>query len=70
VVLLEYQARAEPLSHAVAAFGDGTTYAQMFFLEKTAPAIRSILSNTDGPFAEIFKSLQAVPTPPAEGGAP
>lgn len=75
VVLYEYQARAEPLRQSVAAFGDGTTYAQQFFLRKLAPAIQSILSNTEGPFAEIFKQFQMYPvTPPRtataqEGGA-
>ena len=59
VVLLEYKARAEPLALAVDAFGDGATYAQMFFLQKVAPSIRSILSNTEGPFAEIFHQFQS-----------
>jgi regulator of protease activity HflC (stomatin/prohibitin superfamily) len=59
VVLFEYQAKAEPLARAVAAFGDGTTYAQQFFLQKVAPSIQSILTNTDGPFAEIFRELQS-----------
>lgn len=61
VVLFDYKARAEPLAMAVQAFGDGETYAQLFFLEKIAPSIRSILSNTDGPFAEIFKQFQSFP---------
>lgn len=59
VILFGYQAKAEPLGKAVAAFGDGMTYAQYFFLQKTAPAIQSIASNTDGPFAEIFKEFQS-----------
>ncbi len=58
VVLYDYQARAEPLAMAVAAFGDGTTYAQQFFLRRIAPSITSILTNTEGPFAEIFRELQ------------
>ena len=58
VVLFEYQARAEPLARAVRAFGGGTTYAQQFFLRRVAPSIQSILSNTDGPFAQIFKQFQ------------
>ncbi|MBN2560775.1 MAG: hypothetical protein JXQ75_07590 [Phycisphaerae bacterium] len=75
VVLFEYQARAEPLRHAVAAFGDGFTYAQQFFVLKVAPSIQSILSNTDGPFAEIFKEFQTFKAKPSqavkssEGGA-
>lgn len=58
VVLYDYEARAEPLATAVQAFGGGVTYAQQFFLRRVAPSITSILSNTDGPFAEIFKELQ------------
>ncbi len=61
VILFDYEAKAEPLAMAVNAFGDGETYAQMFFLEKVAPSIQSILSNTEGPFAEIFKQFQAFP---------
>ena len=58
------------LQHVVVeAFGDGATYAQMFFLEKVAPSIRSILSNTEGPFAEIFKQFHTYPAAPAKGGA-
>ncbi|RJP30862.1 MAG: hypothetical protein C4547_16220 [Phycisphaerales bacterium] len=68
VVLLEYQAEAEPLKAAVEAFGDGHTYAQQFFLRKIAPAITSILSNTEGPFAEIFKQFQAFPAAGAQSG--
>lgn len=70
VVLFNYQARAEPLSRAVNAFGDGTTYAQQFFLRRVAPSITTILSNTDGPFAEIFKQLQTFDAKPARGGKP
>lgn len=73
VILFDYQARAEPLKAAVQAFGDGMTYAQHFFLQKVAPSIQSILSNTEGPFAEIFKSFQDysfTPSKPlAAGGA-
>jgi len=68
VVLFNYKAKAEPLSRAVAAFGDGNTYAQQFFLKKIAPSIQSILSNTDGPFAEIFKQFQTFPAPSSQGG--
>lgn len=59
VVLFQFRAKAEPLAKAVAAFGDGTAYAQHFFLQKTAPAIQSIMSNTDGTFADIFKEFQS-----------
>jgi hypothetical protein len=68
VILFEYQAKAEPLATAVAAFGDGVTYAQQFFLRRVAPSISTILTNTDGPFAEVFKQLQTFPSAPAQGG--
>jgi len=68
VVLYEYQARAEPLARAVQAFGDGVTYAQQFFLRRVAPSISTILSNTDGPFAEIFKQLQTFGETSSQGG--
>ncbi|HNQ24225.1 MAG TPA: SPFH domain-containing protein [Phycisphaerae bacterium] len=70
VILLEYQAQAEPLQQAVQAFGDGQAYAQMHFLQKIAPAVRSILANTDGPFAEIFRQLQDFTPTTGKGGAP
>ena len=66
VVLFDYRAKAEPLARSVKAFGDGTTYAQQFFLQRVAPAVRSILTNTDGPFAEIFKELQNFSHAPAQ----
>ena len=68
VILLEYKARAEPLEMAVNAFGDGETYAQMYFLERIAPSIESILSNTDGVFADIFKQFQKFPDSSTQGG--
>ncbi|MFQ5501437.1 MAG: SPFH domain-containing protein [Phycisphaerae bacterium] len=68
VILFNYQARAEPLSKAVAAFGDGATYAQQFFLQKVAPSIKSILSNTEGPFSDIFKEFQSFKSQSARGG--
>lgn len=70
VILYNYQARAEPLTRAVNAFGDGTIYAQQFFLRRVAPSITTILSNTDGPFAEIFKQLQTFDAKPAKGEKP
>lgn len=57
VILLKRQAEAEPLRQQVLAFGDGDTYARYFFYQKVAPSIKSILSNTDGPFAELFKQF-------------
>jgi regulator of protease activity HflC (stomatin/prohibitin superfamily) len=68
VVLFNYQARAEPLARAVEAFGDGTTYAQQFFYQKLAPSIRSIVTDTNGPFADVFMEFQSPDRRPAKGG--
>jgi hypothetical protein len=57
VVLLQKQAEAEPLRQQVAAFGDGNAYAQYFFYQKLAPSVKSILTNTEGPFADLFHQL-------------
>lgn len=65
VRLLQFQAEARPLRDAIAAFGDGETYAQFFFYQKLAPAVKSVLASTDGTFAEIFRNLSnTASTPP------
>jgi hypothetical protein len=74
VVLLKVQAEAEPLRQQVQAFGgDGRAYAQFFFYQKVAPSIKSILTNSDGPFADVFKQFASPvdgkpTTRPAERG--
>lgn len=68
VVLFGYQARAEPLKSAVAAFGDGFAYAQQFFYQKVAPAIQHILTTTDGPMADVFREFQSQPGTNRAGG--
>jgi len=60
VILLQRQAEAEPLRQQVQAFGDGSTYAQYFFFQKIAPSFKSILTTTDGPFADIFRQFITV----------
>lgn len=57
VKTLDYQAKARPLAEAVNAFGDGESYAQFFFYQKLAPAMKNVLDSTDGPFADIFRAL-------------
>lgn len=57
VILFDYKARAEPLADAVMAFGGGMPYAQHFYLMKVAPSIQSILTSSEGPFADIFSSF-------------
>ncbi|MGH7176202.1 MAG: hypothetical protein ACREJC_02370, partial [Tepidisphaeraceae bacterium] len=68
VILLRKQAEAEPLRQQIAAFGGGESYAQYFFYQKVAPAVKSILTNTDGPFADLFRQMiTPTPTGPAPG---
>jgi regulator of protease activity HflC (stomatin/prohibitin superfamily) len=57
VILLNKQAEAEPLKQQIAAFGSGDKYAQFFFYQKLAPAVKSIMTNTDGPFADLFRQF-------------
>src|SRR5262245_25779132 len=59
VILLKKQAEAEPLKQQIAAFGGGDAYARYFFYQRIAPAIKSILSNTEGPLADLFKQFTA-----------
>ncbi len=63
VVVMQNTAEALALQQEVTAFGDGATFARYKLLSKLAPAIRKVLSNTDGAFAELFK---AVSTPAAQ----
>jgi regulator of protease activity HflC (stomatin/prohibitin superfamily) len=57
VILLNKQAEAEPLKQQIAAFGGGDRYAQFFFYQKIAPAVKSILTSTDGPFGDLFRQF-------------
>ncbi|MCG3125243.1 MAG: hypothetical protein CHACPFDD_00059 [Phycisphaerae bacterium] len=69
VVRLGFEAEAIPLRQAVAAFGDGETYARFHFYQQLAPAVRSVLASTDGPFAEIFKQLNGSTPTTADGAS-
>jgi regulator of protease activity HflC (stomatin/prohibitin superfamily) len=63
VILLNRQAEAEPLRRQVAAFGDGSAFAQYFFYQKVAPSIKSIMASQDGPFADMFKQFVGPKSP-------
>lgn len=65
VILLNARAEAEPLAEAVRAFGGGEMYAQFFFYQQLSPALKTVLADTEGPFADIFRALSQ-----AEGGSP
>lgn len=69
VILLDKEAEAKPLAEQVHAFGDGTAYAQYFFNQKIAGSVKSILSNTDGPFGEIFRQFMPATAPGSPGGS-
>lgn len=70
VARLGFAAEAKPLREAVLAFGDGDTYAQFFFYQRLAPALKSVLASTDGPFADIFRALtQDAPAEARDAGA-
>ncbi len=72
VILFQNSAEAAGLRSAVGAFGGGDGYVRYLFQQKVAPSIKYILSNTDGPFLDIFKELAAQGAPPAKppgGGA-
>ena len=59
VTLLKKQAIAEPMRQTIVAFGDGDTYARYIFNQKVAPSIKSIMTNSDGPFADLIKQFTA-----------
>jgi regulator of protease activity HflC (stomatin/prohibitin superfamily) len=68
VILLNKEAEARPLRDQVAAFGGGDAFAQYHFFQKVAPAIKSILTTTDGVFADLFRDILSGSAAPAHGG--
>ncbi len=63
-------AEASALKAIITPFGTGTTYARYLYLQKIAPNIESILSNTEGPLAEPFRDLSRSEKPGSpKGGA-
>lgn len=57
VIRLRNKANAQGLKEAANAFGNGQAYVRYLLYQKLAPSFRYILSNTDGPFLNIFKEL-------------
>jgi len=55
VIVFRNAAEAQGLKNSVAAFGDGDAYVRYLLHAKIAPGIAYILSNTDGPFSELFR---------------
>jgi regulator of protease activity HflC (stomatin/prohibitin superfamily) len=57
VILFKNAAEAQGLKNASAAFGDGHTYVRYLMNQKLAPSITYVLSNTDGPFADMIRRV-------------
>jgi uncharacterized membrane protein YqiK len=57
VILFKNAAEAQGLKNAAAAFGDGHAYVRYLMNQKLAPSLTYILSNTDGPFAEMIRRV-------------
>jgi regulator of protease activity HflC (stomatin/prohibitin superfamily) len=66
VIVFKNEAEAQGLRNAVAAFGTGSGYVQYLMNQKLAPGLGYILSNTEGPFAEMLR--RALETPKTPGG--
>ncbi|TNE45322.1 MAG: hypothetical protein EP343_27300 [Deltaproteobacteria bacterium] len=77
VIRLKNKANAEGLRNSVRAFGSGEAFVQYLFYKKLARSFQSILSNTNGPFLEVFKDMSRTihknskanqPAPAKQGG--
>jgi regulator of protease activity HflC (stomatin/prohibitin superfamily) len=67
VIVYKNAAEASGLKNSASAFGNGHAYVRYLMNQKLAPSIQYILSNTDGPFAEILRRvLEAKPAGPAQ----
>jgi len=68
VIQYKNAAEAAGLKNSAAAFGDGNAYVRYLMNQKLAPSINYILSNTDGPFAEMLRRvIESRPLPKAPG---
>ena len=54
VILMHNNAQAEGVRAKVSAFGSGEKYAEYLLSIKLSPAVKRILSNTQGTFADLF----------------
>jgi regulator of protease activity HflC (stomatin/prohibitin superfamily) len=57
VVVFKNAAEAQGLKNAATAFGGGHGYVRYLLNQKLAPAMSYILSNTDGPFADLLRRV-------------
>jgi SPFH domain / Band 7 family len=70
VIRLKNQAQVAGIHDNVDAFGGGEKYAQYLLATRLAPSIRSIWSNTEGSFAEMFRTITADQGTPAQPPSP
>lgn len=66
VIVFKNAAEAQGLKNAALAFGDGHTYVRYLMNQKVAPSMTYVLSNTDGPFADIFRRVMESTKAPAK----
>ena len=69
VIKLKNTAEATGLKDSSAAFGTGNGYVQYLLNQRLAPAIRSIMSNTEGQFADIVADVFRSGAADKEGGS-
>ena len=60
VMVMGFMAEAEGVKDKVAAFGTGDKYAVNLLINKLAPGITEILSNTEGSFAKLFERFASL----------
>jgi len=60
VMVMEFKAEAEGVKDKVTAFGTGDKYAMNLLINKLAPGITEILSNTEGSFAKLFERFASL----------
>jgi regulator of protease activity HflC (stomatin/prohibitin superfamily) len=60
VMVMGFKAEAEGVKDKVSAFGTGDKYAVNLLINKLAPGISEILSNTEGSFAKLFERFASL----------
>jgi len=70
VIVYKNAAEASGLKNSAAAFGDGNAYVRYLMNQKLAPSITYILSNTDGPFADMLRRVIEAKSAPKAPPAP
>lgn len=68
VIELQNKARAAGLRRSVQAFGSGDAFVRYLYYQRLASSFTHVLSNTNGPFLDIFKDVGRQVTPPRKLG--